>query len=894
MTVIRSRWLFLFFRRKMETAELIRLAEKRDISRYENLALYFDTVRLEKDFAAARPHYERIYETASRQKVHFALSDQSLSIKFYELAKKAALSLAPHLFHYYLLYVEWDREPQKKFYVPRMHVLKPVVDDLQDLADGVIDLLAVSMPPRVGKLVSDDTPVLTKSGWKNHGDLTVGDYVVSPNGEFVRVNHVFPKNFADIRVHFSDGTFADVHENHEWVVYNRHKQKYCIMETKSMLRDFQTGNPGKRGHRYFYLLPPKYPEIGEYKKLPVEPYTLGAWLGDGRNTNPDICGDKADYPIVERIIADGYPVSWHTTHKTTGVEYFGFSGLRKPLQQLGMCHSRHRVEKHIPEEYLTASFEQRLWLLAGLLDTDGCLVTKEHRYHFTTAEPALRDSFISLVSTFGWRCSVMEQKPKLSSSGIQGRHTYWVVAFSPTFFIPCQLARKQLREFSPQRRIAITGFERIEPKPGNCISVDGGVYCIGDRLVPTHNSTLGIFYMTWLMGRDPDKANVMSGHSDKLTKGFFKEALGILSEEDYLWHDVFPQDKVVAVSSEDESISINHKRRFPTLTCRSVTGTLTGAVEVGNLLYVDDIIEDLEEALNPQRLQNKFDAYLNQLKDRKKNYARELHIGTRWAVGDVIGRLQQLYENNPKARFTVIPALDENGESNFDYPYGLGFSTAYYQDMKSSIDPCTWSCKYMGDPYVREGLLFERDELQYYNGVLPDGECDIMSAVDVAWGGGDSLSAPVIYWYGDTGYVHDWVFSAGDKHATQPLLCSAYIRNNVARARFEANVGGTEYAEEVDKSLRAAGYKMSIQSQRASTKSSKMDKIIRWASDIKSKLVFRSDKDRGEMYDKAMNELCRLSIDAKKQHDDAADSLAMSMDYRFNGLSTVQILERRW
>lgn len=558
MTVIRSRWLFLFFRRKMETAELIRLAEKRDISRYENLALYFDTVRLEKDFAAARPHYERIYETASRQKVHFALSDQSLSIKFYELAKKAALSLAPHLFHYYLLYVEWDREPQKKFYVPRMHVLKPVVDDLQDLADGRIELLTISLPPRVGK------------------------------------------------------------------------------------------------------------------------------------------------------------------------------------------------------------------------------------------------------------------------------------------------------------------------------------------------STLGIFYVTWLMGCDPDKANVMSGHSDKLTKGFFKECLDILHNEDYLWHDVFPNAKVVAVSSEDESISINHKRRFPTLTCRSVTGTLTGAVEVGNLLYVDDIIEDLEEALNPQRLQNKFDAYLNQLKDRKKDGAKELHIGTRWAVGDVIGRLQQLYENNPRARFTVIPALDENGESNFDYPYGLGFSTAYYQDMKSSIDPCTWSCKYMGDPYVREGLLFERDELQYYNGVLPDGECDIMSAVDVAWGGGDRLSAPVIYWYGDTGYVHDWVFSAGDKHATQPLLCSAYIRNNVARARFEANVGGTEYAEEVDKSLRAAGYKMSIQSQRASTKSSKMDKIIRWASDIKSKLVFRSDKDRGEMYDKAMNELCRLSIDAKKQHDDAADSLAMSMDYRFNGLSTVQILERRW
>lgn len=542
----------------METSELIRRASRRDISTYDNLSLYFDTVRLETDFEKARPHYERIYDIAAQQKVKLALSDQQTAIKFYELAKKAALMLAPHLFHYYLLYVEWDREPQKKFYVPRMNVLKPVVDDLQDLADGRIELLAVSLAPRTGK------------------------------------------------------------------------------------------------------------------------------------------------------------------------------------------------------------------------------------------------------------------------------------------------------------------------------------------------STLGIFYVTWLMGREPDKANVMSGHSDKLTKGFFKECLDILSDPDYLWHDVFPKAKVVAVSSEDESISVNHKRRFPTLTCRSVTGTLTGAVEVGNLLYVDDIIEDLEEALNPQRLQNKYDAYLNQLKDRKKDGARELHIGTRWAVGDVIGRLQQQYGDDPKARFTVIPALNENGKSNFDYPYGLGFSTAYYQDMKASIDPCTWSCKYMGDPYVREGLLFERDELNYYNGVLPDGECDIMSVVDVAWGGGDSLSAPIIYWFGDTGYVHDWVFSTGDKSVTQPLVCAAYARNNVARARFEANVGGTEYAEEIDKSLRERNYKMSIQSQRASTKSSKMDRIVRWSSDIKSRLVFRSDKARGEMYDKAMNELCRISVEAKKQHDDAPDSLAMAMDYRDNGLCSVKVIERRW
>ena len=135
----------------METSELIRRASKRDISTYDNLSLYFDTVRLETDFEKARPHYERIYDIAAQQKVKLALSDQQTAIKFYELAKKAALMLAPHLFHYYLLYVEWDREPQKKIYVPRMNVLKPVVDALQRLEERKLKRLTISMPPRTGK-----------------------------------------------------------------------------------------------------------------------------------------------------------------------------------------------------------------------------------------------------------------------------------------------------------------------------------------------------------------------------------------------------------------------------------------------------------------------------------------------------------------------------------------------------------------------------------------------------------------------------------------------------------------------------------------------------------------------------------------------------------------------
>lgn len=786
---------------------------------------------------------------------------------------------AKESFDDYLIALEWKREPEKKFYLPRRKVLKTLVDDLQALFYGEIEFLGISLPPRVGKLVSDDTPVLTRRGWKKHGELMVGDEVISPTGEFVKVTHVHPKNYANIRCHFTNGEHIDVHENHEWVVFDRHKQKYITHETRYMMEhEPESGEAGKRGHRYYYLLPQKAYLRGEFKELPVQPYTLGAWLGDGRNRNPDICCAPTDRCIVESVIADGYAVSWHSTHKDTGVEYFGFKELRSGLQQLGMCHSRRRTPKHIPECYLTASVRQRLDLLAGLLDTDGTLIRKEHRYQFATADETLRDTFIQLVATFGWRVSVHEIKPSLSSSGIQGRRTYWQIGFNPDCYIPCRIERKQLREFSKTRRVAFSGFEKIRPVSGNCITVDGGVYCVGKQLLPTHNSTLCIMFMTWVMGNRPDIASVMSGHSDKLTDGFYREILSIIQDTDtYAWREIFTGVQIASQSAKNETIDLNRNKRFPTMTCRSIGGTLTGAVEIGNggILYCDDLIEDLEESLNPLRLQAKYDAYLNQLKDRKKLGALELMVGTRWNVFDPLGQIQTQYAENPKYRFRVIPALDENDHSNFVYDYSLGFDDKYYHDMRESIDKATWWAKYMGQPYIREGLLFPATDLQYYNGVLPDGEPDrVIAACDTAWGGGDSLSMPFIYVYGDSAYVHDVVFNRGDKTVTRPIVIAKMKMHRPHMTQFEQNNGGDEYADVVDSKLREENVKLNITSRRAPTTQSKLSRIIMYAPEI-SKFYFLDSKHRDSEYRAFMDEVTMFTQSGKNAHDDAPDSLAM-------------------
>lgn len=405
-------------------------------------------------------------------------------------------------------------------------------------------------------------------------------------------------------------------------------------------------------------------------------------------------------------------------------------------------------------------------------------------------------------------------------------------------------------------------------------------------------STLGIFFVTWVMGRHPELANLMSGHSDKLTKGFYKEVLSIIKNtDDYLWHDVF-DSHIVKVSAEDESIDLNKEKRFPSLTCRSISGTLTGAVEVGRLLYVDDIIEDLEEALNADRLQNKYDAYLNQLKDRKKDNAKELHIGTRWAVGDVIGRIKEQYEGNERYRFRVIPALNEDDKSNFNYPYGLGFSDRYYIDMRNSIDYATWCAKYLGEPYVREGLLFPRDELEYYNGTLPEVSPDrIVAVCDVAWGGGDDLVMVIAAIYGEEVYIVDFTVNNGDKGVTQPIVCGKLARFMPHQARFEANNGGDEYADKVGKMLKEQNKVVNITWRRAPNKTDKMSRIIQNAYEIKM-FKFIDNKHANEEYRRAMNKLCGFVQNAKNEHDDVPDALSQLVDFIYKSGTVVKFVKR--
>ena len=395
----------------------------------------------------------------------------------------------------------------------------------------------------------------------------------------------------------------------------------------------------------------------------------------------------------------------------------------------------------------------------------------------------------------------------------------------------------------------------------------------------TAKSTTCIFFLTMVMGARPEKANVMSGHSDKLTEGFHKEAMSIISDDaTYRFARVFPESPMVDCSMKNETIALKRKSRFPTLTCRSIEGTLTGAVEVGKgaLLYMDDLVEDREEALNADRMDKLYSAYLNQLKDRMNDGAKQLFVATRWCPNDPIGRIEEEYAGNPRYRFVAVPALDENGESNFVYRYGLGFSTEYYLDMKQSLtnagEEDSWAAKYMGQPYWMTGLMFPEDELKRYD-ELPAAEPDAVLAVcDTKDRGADYACMGVFNQYGGRYMLVDVVCDNSLPEVVEPRLAQCLVANKVDRVRFESNAAGGRVADAVGEMCRELGHYVDV-SKKFSTEN-KETRILVDSGWVKEKVYFPADASAPDMR-RFMQMLTHYTVSGKNKHDDAPDMMSM-------------------
>lgn len=416
-------------------------------------------------------------------------------------------------------------------------------------------------------------------------------------------------------------------------------------------------------------------------------------------------------------------------------------------------------------------------------------------------------------------------------------------------------------------------------------------------------TTLLLFFVTWLIGRDSEKSNLYSAYSDVITKAFYNGVLEIINDPTtYKWKDVFPECKIVSTNSQDETINIDRKKRYPSLTCRSLYGTLNGACDCNGFEISDDLIGGIEEALNKDRLIAAWSKVDNNLLPRAKETAKILWCGTRWSMIDPAGNRMSLLQNDERfkdRRYKIInlSALDENDESRFDYDYDVGFSTDYYKQRRASFernnDMASWLAQYMGEPIEREGTLFAADGFRYYNGELPEALPDrIFMAVDPAWGGGDFVASPVCYQYGEDIYVHDVVYDNGDKKVTQPLIVNKVIKHSVQAMELEATKTTESYKEGIEEKLKEQQYRLNITTRAAQGKDGKHQRIFDKAPDIRDHMIFRESGKRSKEYELFMQNVFAFKMFAKNKNDDAPDSLCMAMNMAFSPSGQYRIIKR--
>lgn len=421
---------------------------------------------------------------------------------------------------------------------------------------------------------------------------------------------------------------------------------------------------------------------------------------------------------------------------------------------------------------------------------------------------------------------------------------------------------------------------------------EGMVFCPG-RIGKTQIVKMGNL---WFGSNRPERSNLYSAYSDKITGGYYDGIKEMITDPTYTYHEIYPENTINGLTDgKDLTIDINRKKTYPTFTMRSIYGTLNGACDCDGLGVYDDLFSGIDEALSEDRQNTVWGKFDNNYMPRiKPGKAKLIGIGTRWAPKDVQGRRLELLLNDPeykdiRHREIIIPALNENGESNFDYPYKLGYTTLDYRrrmvSFENNDDMASWFAQYQQEPIERKGQMFNVDNMNFFNpaeieGIKPD---RIFAANDPAYGGGDFVSMPICYEINGNHYVVDAVYNDGDKEITVPEVTSRMedhidkFPRKTAEVHFEETKTTAEYRKLCEKVWENDGYPINTSHDPADNKVAKMDRIKNHAPDIR-KLYFVDMKYQTKEYRKYFQNILGCTYEGKMKHDDGVDSTAQLCD----------------
>lgn len=632
-------------------------------------------------------------------------------------------------------------------------------------------------PRESAKAQPVDAPVLTPDGWTAIGSLRIGDLVAAQDGSFTPVTGVFPQGEKDIyRVTFTDGSSVECTDDHLWNVrligakdgnhyrtldLHTIRTKRWSNSTKDyVISDLEKPWVDHRGYPRYHI-PITEPVQHPNRDFLIDPYVLGVLIGDGGLTNGTPLVSSEDPEIISELanlLPDGYVIN-HKERCTYAITYpshpyrlpggaYPKTPMRLELERLGLWGKRSE-DKHIPNEYLFGSVEQRIALLQGLMNTDGSASTSKAGSNpvFSTSSPQLASDFRNLVWSLGGSATLNVQKAGYKDENgvyIECLPSYKIhVKFSNPAIKPFRLERKQSRctpatKYPPTR--GITDIEFVRRSESLCIKVahPSELYLTQDYIV-THNTTQLVYTMAWLIGKNPMSTNFIGS----VTASQSQDRLQMIREI----IEYNPRFKNVFPGVEIDYHRTNNKSEF-TVWCsqwngRTVDyGTYRGVVaRLGDLknptlfaagagssaiigrrfsgmVLVDDPHSEANSAT--EDLRNKLEDWFNRtLLPCVKEEGRVAVISTRWAETDLSGRLKE----KPHIWKTVEHcAIDADGNSYWPEYWPV----EKLESKREEVGSVMFDLMYMNNPYGLSSGQFTIDNLRQ---PLPDPLPEIKSLV---------------------------------------------------------------------------------------------------------------------------------------------------------------------
>lgn len=725
--------------------------------------------------------------------------------------------------------INFARYMQPDLVLEPFHVVYYTLLDI--FAHGKIRKMIVQQPPQHGKEISDNQIVATTKGLKKHGDLIVGDYVFGRDGTPVKVLWVSEKTRSEYVVSFSDGAKIECHGNHEWTVYNRFRQKEETIETKHMASSTIYNGDGKRGSRYKYHVDSNVCVMFDSRNVDLDPYVLGAWLGDGDSSCGIIHIGNNDVEII------GNSTYKFKESKGTTTRKFYSPELNLLLKNNGLIKN-----KHIPDMYKYNSVEVRKNVIAGLIDTDGYVYHRNGRITISNTNKRIIDDAAFILRSLGQSVVVCEFKPRVSSSGIVGKKIVYQLCFNPTMTFPTKVKRKKVTKLSINKKRAIVSIERKEGLGyGNCIQVEGGIYLVGDTFIPTHNSEGSSRKLpAFMLGLNPDRKICIGSYAATIARDFNRDVQRIIDTPRY--RELFPGtylngSNVVTMANTylRNSDVIEMVGRKGSLRVVGRGGSLTS--KTVDVSILDDVYKDYAEGNSPIVRAAAWKWYTTVVRTRLHNDSQELIVFTRWHDDDLIGRIEKsgetiidvkcwadLEDVTPGAWVRINFEGLKTGEPTEIDPREPGAAlwesrhSKQKLEAQKALDPVQFQCLYQGNPGSAEGRLYQPFktwvEKSDYGTYIRSG-----AYIDVADEGDDLLFAATYDVYKSDNLffnektkrmepilfalITDMEMTDENTDVTTVTVPAMINRNGTQKAWVESNNGGAGYEKVIKKKVRA-------------------------------------------------------------------------------------------